>query len=157
MARSDWAAFLTEPAAEYLARTELERFGLSPYLPQLRRRFVNNGAVCSRLYPLFPRYFLLPHKDLTHPGIRSARVRMTLLASPSGTPWRAADAEIRRLIEAEHNGAFDEGFAPGQDVMVGRITAVISRTLSAQTLELFTPLLGGARAVVKVEKVRHNS
>jgi hypothetical protein len=30
IARDDWTALVTEPAAEYLARTELERFDLRP-------------------------------------------------------------------------------------------------------------------------------
>ena len=38
MARTDWVALLTDPAAEYSAATELERLGLNPYLPQIRKR-----------------------------------------------------------------------------------------------------------------------
>jgi len=33
MARTDRTPLVTEPAAEYVARTELERFDLRPYLP----------------------------------------------------------------------------------------------------------------------------
>ena len=39
MARTDWVALLTDPAAEYSAATELERLGLNPYLPQIRKRW----------------------------------------------------------------------------------------------------------------------
>lgn len=158
MARSDWAAFLTEPAAEYDTRTELERFGLSPYLPQQRRRFVHDGAVTLRQYPLFPRYLLLPHREAQHLAIRACRHRLTLLASEPG-PWRCPHDVVQRLIEAEYNGTFDEPLArPGGNVTVARsIPAIIARALSSTTLELLTPLLGGVRAVVKTEKVRHNA
>jgi len=162
MARSDWAAFLTEPAAEYPARTELERFGLSPYLPQLRRRFIHDGAVVLRQYPLFPRYFLLPLREANHPAVRACRYRLTLLASEGTGPWRCPHDTVQALIEAEYNGRFDEPIpVPGDRVMVTsfarQIPATIARTLSPSTLELFTPLLGGARAVVRAEKVRHNA
>ena len=56
MARTDWAALVTEPAAEYTASAELVRFGLQPYLPQVRRRHRAQGLALVRLYPLFPRY-----------------------------------------------------------------------------------------------------
>lgn len=162
MARSDWAAFLTEPAAEYSVRTELERFGLSPYLPQQRRRFVHDGAVVLRQYPLFPRYCLLPLREVRHLAMRACRHRITLLASETQGPWRCPHETVQKLIEAEYNGVFDEpALAPGDHVTVTTfvarsIPAIIARSLSPNTLELFTPLLGGARAVVRAEKVRHN-
>jgi hypothetical protein len=50
MARTDWTALVTEPAAEYVARTELERFDLRPYLPQVRKRWLapHGGGLLMR-------------------------------------------------------------------------------------------------------------
>src|SRR5262245_24191135 len=162
MARSDWAAYQTEPAAEYLARTELERFGLSPYLPQHRRRYASNGLWCLRQYPLFPRYILLPIREIRAPELRACRYRLTLLQNENGTVWRAPHDTIQSIIEAEHNGRFDEPDPrPGQRVTLTTntvmIPGVIAQNLTPSTVELFTPLLGGARTIVRADRVRlHN-
>jgi hypothetical protein len=56
MARNDWVAALTEPAAEYMACTELSRFGLNAYLPQLRKQFPSEhpNTVDSEVSPVPP-------------------------------------------------------------------------------------------------------
>src|SRR5262245_6160598 len=133
MARSDWAAFMTEPAAEYPARTELERFGLDPYLPQHRKRYrTPTGKWCLRQYPLFPRYLLLPFNQIRAPQSHACRVRLRLLQNESGTVWRAPHDTVQDIIHAEHNGRFDDPTpAPGQTVILTRsITATVVATLT---------------------------
>jgi hypothetical protein len=67
MARTDWVALVTDPAAEYVARTELERFGtpLSAAASQAVGRaawqhFVDAAlSALSSLYPAAsPRLYL---------------------------------------------------------------------------------------------------
>lgn len=158
MARSDWAAFMTEPAAEYLARTELERFGLGPYLPQIRKRFFVNNRCVLRQYPLFPRYFFLPIQQIHDPAIRACRYRITLLKSQTGT-WRASDKTVRQLQHDESAGLFDESNPrPGQRVTIQtgalHVPATVAANLAPNLLELLSPLLGGARVIIDARRVR---
>jgi Transcription termination factor nusG len=155
----DWTALVTEPAKEYFAQIELQRFGLRPYLPQAKRRWMTprSTAITLRCYPLFPGYILISLDDAEHPaiyearGLRSYRPR---LCHDDGVPWRAPAAVIEAVREAERRGEFDEHAPVRGDkvtmrhgVMAG-IEAVVGKTQSAKALEILTPLLGGARATV---------
>jgi hypothetical protein len=157
MARNDWAALLTEPAAEYLAQTELQRFGITPYLPQQRRRFqAKTGKFMMRQYPLFPRYLLISIGDINHNSIRLCRginKLRPILADDDGRPWRAPERVIHAIRTAESRGDFDEILHKGDPVtlhcgVLATIRAVISTDVCTGTLELLTPLFGGSRVRV---------
>lgn len=162
MARSDWIALVTEPTAEYVAQTDLLRFGLTPYLPQVRRRCVLPYAprYQIRLYPLFPRYLLLPLGQLDRGLLRACRglYRVKpLLADSDGRPWRAPEKVVLAIRQAEANGDFDENLTKGDKV---RITDSIFTNISAflenysgNTAKLLTPLLGGATIRVARNRV----
>jgi hypothetical protein len=164
MARSDWAALLTDPASEYLAHSELTRFGLTPYLPQFKKRHhTRNGASVMRHYPLFSRYLLIPINDAHDPTIRMARGicrHRPVLADDDGRPWRAPKLVIDAIREAEAIGRFDEILHKGDNVTLayGVMSAVRSIMASDTTtgmIELLTPLFGGVRATVNAAKVVH--
>jgi hypothetical protein len=152
MARNDWVALVTDPAAEYTARTELERLGLTP----CRRWQPPRGhAMIPRRYPLFPRYLLLPIRDAKAPAIhfcRGVRRFKPILASADGGLWRIADAIVDDVKIAEAAGRFDEAnLKPGEKVQVAQGAlagvAAVLETVSGGRAELFSPLLGGARIV----------
>jgi hypothetical protein len=75
-------------------RTELERFDLRPYLPQIRKRWraPHTGVSLMRRYPLFPRYILIPIGDTRGSAVRICRglrrIR-PILSDAEGRPWRA--------------------------------------------------------------------
>jgi hypothetical protein len=155
MARSDWTALLTEPAAEYLATTELQRFGLAPYLPQFRKRqHSRSGQFITRRYPLFPRYLLIPINEAHHASVRLARgvcKFRPVLADDSGRPWRAPERVIDAVKRAEQVGYFDEILHKGDYVtmtygVLATIKSVCTTEAQAGMVELLTPLFGGARA-----------
>lgn len=160
MARSDWVALVTEPAAEYTAATELTRLGLHPYLPQAARRWSPPDAVAiMRRYPIFPRYLLLPVADLDHRRLRLARgLRRArpILADGNGRPWRVGDAIIGAIRAAEEAGDFDDILVRGDKVRINDgILANIAAFLEeshGNTLHLLTPLLGGA--TVRIARTR---
>jgi transcription antitermination factor NusG len=141
MARNDWVALVTDPAAEYVARTELERFGLRPYLPQLRKRWTtpHTNTSLMRRYPLFPRYILLPVRDSTTSAVRVCRGLRKLkpiLCDAEGRPWRASDRVIAAVREAEERGEFDEVLSQGDKVQLAKgvlagVKAVLSRPPAA--------------------------
>jgi hypothetical protein len=165
MARTDWTALQTAPAAEYLAVTELERFGLNPYLPQFTRRYqpLPHAPFTFRRYPLFPRYLFLPLAQVRAQTLRLTRGLDRLrpvLSYRDGRIWRAPSVVIDQLQEAEVLGKFNENLAPGDSVTVtagpcAGVHTVLTAAISADTVELFTPLFGGSRAVVSVKKVAH--
>jgi hypothetical protein len=154
MARDDWTALTTNPQSEYTAYTELIRFGLSPYLPQIRRRWLapQSRQLLMRQYPLFPRYLLLPYRDLNPTAIRTARGlsrQNTILSDKEGRPWRTPDKVVQAIKTAEHNGKFDEILFKGDKIafnsgILQGIQAFIEKS-SLNTVELLSPLFGGAR------------
>ena len=156
MARNDWVALVTDPAAEYVARTELERFGLRPYLPQLRKRWVapHGSTSLMRRYPLFPRYILLPVRDSTCSAVRMCRGLRKLkpiLCDAEGRPWRASDRVIAAVREAEERGDFDEILTQGNRVQLAKgvlagVAAVLTSTATNGRVEVLMPLFGGVRA-----------
>jgi hypothetical protein len=154
MARTDWVALVTEPAAEYVARTELERFDLRPYLPQVRKRWVNprGGAVLMRRYPLFPRYILLPIRDATGFAVRvcrGLRKFKPILSTAEGRPWRAPDDVIAAVREAEARGAFGQILTPGNKIQFAKgVLAGVAAVLTNTAREVLLPLFGGIRAMV---------
>lgn len=161
MARSDWAALVTEPAAEYRASSELARFGLHPYLPQTSRRWSERGACLARRYPLFPGYLLVPVGEVNSPAVRLVHglcKPRPVLADETGRPWRAPGEVIDALKTAEARGDFDEqALARGDRVRLrsGALAGVeaLMETLSGTRAELFVALLGGARVSVAAAKV----
>lgn len=162
MSRSDFTALVTEPAAEYRACIELERFGLRPYLPQLKRRWIDrSGYFTARLYPLFPSYLLIPIGDANHtavrlaPGVRKVR---PLLTSAEGRPWRCPEEVVTRIMQAEARGDFDEMAPARGDKMMIKTGALagmeaLMEQLSGTRAQLFVALLGGARVSVAAAKV----
>jgi len=164
MARSDWAALLTDPASEYLAHTELRRFGLEPYLPQLKKRHhTRAGAYVMRHFPLFPRYLLVPYKDAHHPAVRLARGicrHKCVLADNDGRPWRAPAKVIDGVREAEARGLYDEILHKGDQVtlaygVLSTVRSVCSSDITTGMIELLMPLFGGAKATVQAAKIVH--
>jgi hypothetical protein len=163
MARSDWAALLTEPAAEYIALTELRRFGIEPYLPQLRRRHhVRPGHYVNRQYPLFPRYLFIRINDTTAPAIHMARGISRfrpILADDDGRPWRTQHRIIEAIRLAEANGNFDQIMHKGDCVTLAYgVLSTIRSTLAGDPaltakVELLMPLFGGARAKVSTANI----
>lgn len=162
MARSDWAALLTEPAAEYVAQIELQRFGLNPYLPQLRKRqHTRAGQYVMRHYPLFARYILIPINQAHVPTIRMARGinRATpLLTGENGRPWRAPQKIIDAIKQAEQEGQFDEILHKGDDVtlaygVLATVRSVLTETPCNGMVELLSPLLGGSKVRVDQSKI----
>ena len=162
MARSDWAALITEPASEYIAHTELCRFGLRPYLPQIKKRHhTRTGQYVMRNFPIFPRYLFIPITDARHASIRLARgicKYRTLLADDEGRPWRAPEKAIDAVRLAERTGLFDEILRKGDSValasgVLSAVKSVCSSDITVGMIELFTPLFGGSRAAVEASKV----
>jgi len=162
MARSDWAALLTEPAAEYLAHTELLRFGLDVYLPQLRKRHhTRAGKYIMRHYPLFPRYILIRVGDAHDPAIRITRgvTRFRpVLADENGRPWRAPQFVIEGIREAERRCEFDEILHKGDHVtlafgVMATVRSVLTSSPATNVVELLTPLFGGTRATAKTAMI----
>jgi hypothetical protein len=149
MARSDWTALCTEPAAEYRALTELERLGLAPYMPQLKRRQLVDGRYVLRRFPLFPRYLLIRIDHARHPSIRLARgINKTqpTLSDPEGRLWRAPERVIDAIRTAEQRGDFDEILHKQDPTTLNYgVLATIRATLSDDGAELLTPLFGGVR------------
>ena len=165
MARSDYAALITESASEYLAHTELQRFGFDPYLPQVKKRqHLRPGKFVMRHYPLFPRYLFVRYADAHHPSIRLARGiarNRCLLADENGRPWRAPCAAIEAVKQAEINGLFDEILHKGDAVtftygVLAMVRSVLASDAStAGMVDVITPLFGGARARVDSAKMVH--
>ena len=164
MARTDWAALLTDPAAEYLARTELQRFGLTPYLPQFRKRHhTRGGAYVMRHFPLFPRYLLVPYQDAHHQSVRLARGVCRykyVLSDDDGRPWRAPNKVIEGVKEAERLGVYDEILHKGDQVtlaygVLSAVRSVMSSDTTTGVIELLMPLFGGAKATVSAQKIVH--
>jgi hypothetical protein len=162
MARSDYAALLTEPAAEYVACSELQRFGLDPYLPQIRRRHrTPAGKFLLRRFPLFPRYLLIPINSAHDPVVRMTRGicrHRPLLADEDGRPWRAPNHIIDAVRMAERVGFFDEILHKGDQVtfacgVLANVRAVMTADATPEALDLLVPLLGGARVKVSPERV----
>ena len=154
-----WAALVCEPAKEYLACSELQRFGLHPYLPQYKRQWTaprTTGAKARR-FPLFANYLLLSLDEAEHPLIHEARGlrRFPVLRYGDGTAWRAPAHVIDAVRAAEAKGEFDE-HAPGRGDKVtmrkgvfSTIEAIIGRSQSAKTFELLLPLFNSSvRATV---------
>jgi len=164
MARTDWAALLTEPAAEYLAYSELVRFGLVPYLPQIKKRHhTRSGQYVMRNYPLFPRYLLIPYGDAYDPSVRLSRGicrHKCVLAAADGRPWRAPNCVIEDVRKAEQAGMYDEILHKGDAVtMAYGVLATVRSVMSSDTtngmIEMLMPLFGGVRATVDSARLVH--
>jgi hypothetical protein len=162
MARNDWTAIVTDPAQEYFAQSELLRFGFQPYLPQIRKRWLiaRNAKLLMRCYPLFPRYILLPLNDARNGNIHACqglRKYRPILADAEGHPWRIPEHIITVLKNAETSGYFDDVLAKGDKMRItsgvlANIPAFLEKS-SHNSVELLTPLLGGARIKTTSAKV----
>lgn len=169
MARTDWAALIINPAREYAARTELERYGLTPYLPQCRRRCrLAADNYVLRQYPLFPGYVLIPINQTQSPNLRFVPNIMRTPEIPSGIlhsngrPWRATAMEIHEIREAEIFGRFDDQLREGHIVTftnpsLAHLRGTITKVISPSTVSILTPLFGGSKAVAKTKNIGHNS
>src|SRR5262245_4944451 len=163
MARTDWVALVTDPAAEYTARLELERFDLHPYLPQIKKRWLppRHQSAFLRRYPLFPRYLLLPIRESSFSGLRLCRglckVR-PILCTDDGRLWRAPDSVIAAGRESEERGDFDEVLAQGDRVrlvkgVLAGVAATLTSTARSGRVEVLMPLFGGVRATAAAGNV----
>ena len=163
MAKDDWIVAVTEPAAEYSAKTELERLGLHPYLPQFRKVWSPPGASkpMVRLHPLFPRYLFVPIGEARVREMhyaRGLRRPRAILADAEGKPMVATRAEIDMVTQMERQGSFDEILAIGDRVRLKKtgvlagMEILLSRS-TERTAELFLPLFGGCRGSVVLEQV----
>jgi hypothetical protein len=163
MARTDYCALVTEPMSEYLAATELERYGLRPYIPQLRRRHLalHGSQLIAKLSPLFPRYPLLPIGDAGAPAIRLAsglRRSRPVLSDDDGNPWRCPRDVIAELMEHEAAGMFDEVLMPGDAVRIkggalAGMLGLLQKNSKASRLTILSPLFGGVRATVSSKNI----
>jgi hypothetical protein len=150
MARNDWCALVTDPSMDYVAWVELIRFGLQPYLPQARKRWLapRGGALLMRRYPLFPRYVLLPIGDAKHSAIRFCRgVRKfkPILSDAEGPVARPRPGHCGR--EVEDCEAFDEVLRQGDAVQVAKgvlagVQAVLTNTACNGRVDVLMPLFG---------------
>jgi hypothetical protein len=156
MARTDWVAINTEPAAEYTAWLELTRLGLAAYLPQARRRWrpAHSTVALLRKYPVFPRYVLLPYPQAHLPAVRLCRGVLRarpILCNGEGHLWRAPGSVIDDIRAREAAGAFDEVVAVGDKVQVAkgalRVEAVLTE-IGDGRLSVLLPLFGGVKATV---------
>jgi len=153
----------TEPSLEYVAASELERFGFRPYLSQYRRRWIAaSGDVTTKLFPTLPRYLLLPINDASSRRLRLARGLSKgnpILSDERGQPRRVPGAVVEALALAEISGSFDEVLHVGDRVRVattGALADVRALVQSADTRTMLTallPLLGGCRARVPRDRV----
>jgi transcription antitermination factor NusG len=158
MARHDWIALVCDPAAEYTAWVDLERFGLSPYLPQLRKRWIHPHlrTPLMKRYPLFPRYLLLPIRDADQPAIRICRglrrIR-PILSNAEGRPWRAPDAVIQAVREVEARGELDEVIQAGDKIrltsaVLEGVQGVLTKSAVSGNVQVLLALFGGVKASV---------
>lgn len=150
-----WIAAVCEPAGEYVARVDLERYGLHPYLPEFKRPILPRGVArpLVKAFPLFPRYIFLPLADMRQREFHYARGLKRprpVLADGSGVPWKAPHADIEVLLELERAGQFDVALVPGDRVQLrqkGPLSGVeifLARA-SKETAEILMPLFGGCR------------
>lgn len=162
MARTDWTAIVTGPAQEYLAHSELLRFGLNPYLPQIKKRWItpHTSKLMVRQYPIFPRYLFLPLAEVKAQvfeacaGLRKPNPTLTYR---DGRIWRAPAAVIDGLRQAEASGYFDDVLVKGDKIRINSgVLAGIPAFLENSThnsVELLTPLLGGAKVKLAANRV----
>ena len=162
MARTDWTAIVTGPAQEYLAYSELTRFGLSPYLPQIKRRWITprTGKLMVRQYALFPCYLFLPVVDIktqVFDACAGLRRPHSTLTHGDGRLWRAPATVIEGLRAAEAAGYFDDVLVKGDKIRINSgVLAGIPAFLESSTtnsVELLTPLLGGAKVKLAANRV----
>ena len=145
--------------ADSVARLELERLGLHPYLPQHRRKWLPPGAArpVVRAYPLFPKYLFIPACEARTREVHYVHHLQgpkPLLCDGEGHLWLAPAAEIFALARTENEGGFDEmppglgdrvrlkgGQLPGVEMFLARSTGKMA--------EVFSPLFGGSKVTVK--------
>ena len=91
--RNSWACCVTLAQHEYVAKVDCERFGLHPFLPQIRKAWTPRGdKPMLRATPMFPRYFFIPlaearARPLHH--VRGLLGHRFLLTSMEGTIFTA--------------------------------------------------------------------
>jgi hypothetical protein len=109
VARSDFCVVVTEPACEYRVRTDCERLGMRPYVPQARRRwFLPDGVVTTKLVPIFAGVVLLPLPEFDPPTLRSIRHLRRAMTDRGGRPQLFFGAVISALMLHELQREFDD-------------------------------------------------
>jgi hypothetical protein len=84
---------------------------------------------------------------------RGVRKLKPILADAEGRPWRAAEALIDAVREAEAKGAFDEALQAGDKVRIANgvltdVAAILVANHNGCRAEVLLPLFGGVRATV---------
>ena len=161
-ASPSWFAVETKPNAEYTARTEMERVGLTVYLPEYRREYHHRRyrKWIARSYPLFMGYIFVAAEELdwgaltTCKGLeREGLSRDGVLRDALGNPVKIGDAEIQAIREKAEAGAFDElrgrtsGLRPGQHVALSQgplagMEALVARVRSGRNVRVLLSMFG---------------
>ena len=150
MAHDGWAAALTDGGAEYAVKIDLERLGLNPYCPQVRRRWKPPGSstFLVRSFPLFPKHVLLPvdhaRTRAVHyvKGLKTPRAFIDDAAGKMLTLPADAVFELWRL---EMRGDLDETLLAGNWVRMTGVDLFLAQA-AEETARLFGPLVSGASA-----------
>jgi hypothetical protein len=159
--RDGWAACVTNPAADYQVRLDLERFGLHPYMPQHRRNWLPRGATrpLVRSFPLFKGYIFVPIAEARKRElffVRGLKQPRHLLSDSEGVLWVAPADAIQVIARTEQEGGFDETPPFRGDRMRLNVTGPLAAMelfigrFDARTVELLAPLFGGSRMTARV-------
>jgi len=151
-----WVAAVTEPRQEYVAKVDLERLGLTPYLAQCRRTWLppTSSRPILRACPLFPGYIFLPLQQARLPAVHFVRGLRRMLSDSAGCLWRIDDAVIHSLALVEHAGGFNDILRQGDAVTVrGALFDMVLTKAGERTAEVLLPLFGGCRATAPTKQL----
>ena len=160
MSRDAWAVAVTAASMEYVARLDLERLGLHPYLPQYRVPWSPPGALkpLIRARPLFPRYLFIPISEARAREMHFCRGlcgHRYLLASAEGTTWTAPGEVVHEIAVLENEGHFDavepslgEKVRLRTDGPLSALDLLVAHP-DAKIVELLSPLFGGSRTIAR--------
>jgi hypothetical protein len=93
---------------------------------------------------------------------RGLRKLKPILANAEGRPWRAPDAVIAAVREAEARGDFDEILTQGDTVRLAQgvlagVKAVLTGTTAGNKIEVLMPLFGGVKATARRKRASRGS
>ena len=117
MPRDAWTAVMCQPSQEYVVLSDCRRFGLSPYLPEFRRRSAPPRSAPGAMRPLvrsfvlFKGYAFLPVEEARSRElsfVRGLRQPRHLLSDSEGRVWTAPAEVIHQVTKLEHEGVFEE-------------------------------------------------
>ena len=141
-----WAAIVTAPGQEFLACQEINRFCLTCFLPQRRRRIFLKSAAEPVMYamPLIPCRVLMPlrlARDRALHYARGVKGPKFLVVGADGRPWTVPDAAVRELSWLDREGVFDDPLPhnAAQAQGVELITAIANEALANLFAPLFPP------------------